>query len=242
MYEIFTRLFRGSKSELFTLLRKNLLEEHKTFLITANPEIFSLASKNKQIHDMLMDKRIIVSPDGEGIVKAARVLEFDIWGKIAGVDTVEYLFNLCSEFHKSLYLFGSSQDVLDNLEIILKTKYPNANIVGMKNGYDNKIDDIMEDIIAKQPDCICVALGVPKQEQAIYKYFDTFHKGIFIGVGGSLDVLSGVKKRAPSLLIKCKLEWAYRLMKEPVRIKKFYNSHVKFIYNVYKLKKRVKKT
>ncbi|MCI8540975.1 MAG: WecB/TagA/CpsF family glycosyltransferase, partial [Erysipelotrichaceae bacterium] len=77
----------------------------------------------------------------------------------------------------------------------------------------------------------------PKQELAIYRNLKKVDKGLFIGVGGSLDVLSGVKKRAPKFIIRCKLEWLFRLLKEPRRIKKFYQTHITFLFKIRKLKR-----
>ena len=79
-----------------------------------------------------------------------------------------------------------------------------------------------------------VALGIPTQEKLIYKHLADFEKGIFIGVGGSFDVLSGTKQRAPEFFIKHNLEWFYRIMKEPSRIKRFYNNNIKFILKLKK--------
>ena len=95
---------------------------------------------------------------------------------------------------------------------------------------------VFADMKAKEPDIVLVALGMPAQEKLIYKHLKDFNKGIFVGVGGSLDVLSGTKERAPQFFIKHNLEWAYRIMKEPKRLKRFYNSHVKFIFKLRKEK------
>jgi len=93
---------------------------------------------------------------------------------------------------------------------------------------------VFEEIASLKPDVCLVALGIPVQEKLIYKHLDKFEKGIFVGVGGSFDVISGTKKRAPEFFIKCNLEWLYRIAKEPKRLKRFYNSNVKFIFAVKK--------
>ena len=74
----------------------------------------------------------------------------------------------------------------------------------------------------------------------IYKHLNEFDKGIFVGVGGSFDVLSGTKKRAPEFFIQHNLEWLYRITKEPSRLKRFYNNNIKFLFNVNKEKKCLK--
>ena len=90
----------------------------------------------------------------------------------------------------------------------------------------------MQKIVKLNPDICLVALGIPKQELLISKYIENAKKGIYIGVGGSFDVLSGVKKRAPKIFIKLNLEWLYRIIKEPKRIKRFWNNNVKFLIKV----------
>ena len=70
------------------------------------------------------------------------------------------------------------------------------------------------------------------QETLIYKHFNEFDKGIFVGVGGSFDVISESKKRAPKIFIKLKLEWLYRITTEPKRLKRFYDSNLKYLIKI----------
>lgn len=96
----------------------------------------------------------------------------------------------------------------------------------------------MEEIKKLKPDVTLLALGIPKQELLIYNNLKDFEKGIFIGVGGSFDVLSGMKKRAPKIFIKLKLEWLYRITREPKRLKRFYKSNIKYLKKLNELKKK----
>ena len=89
----------------------------------------------------------------------------------------------------------------------------------------------------ESPDICLVALGIPFQETIIYKHFNEFKKGIFIGVGGSFDVLSGFKKRAPKIFQKLNIEWLYRIIKEPKRLKRFYKNNIQFVFQLKKIKK-----
>lgn len=236
MRQLFKKLYKDDAASFYTLLEERLLNEQKTFLITANPEVFMQINKNIVLKETALSDSTIITPDGEGVVHAAKKLGYSIWGKIAGVDTVEKLFTMCDQHGRSLFVLGSKQEVLDALRHKLDQIYPGMKISGMVNGYGFDEASVFAEIKEKQPDVVLVALGVPKQEQIIASHIQDMNKGIFVGCGGSLDVLSGTKKRAPEIFIKLKLEWAYRLMKEPKRIKRFYDSNVKFLMDINKLK------
>ena len=130
----------------------------------------------------------------------------------------------------------------DQLCVIAQQRHPCARLQAVQHGiasvsYTHLDDDeVFAEIAALQPDLVLVALGIPRQELAIHDHLAQFQKGIFIGVGGSFDVLSGSKKRAPTLFIKFNLEWLYRILKEPKRLKRFYDSNIRFLGMVKKLK------
>ena len=75
----------------------------------------------------------------------------------------------------------------------------------------------------------------------INQWFDQLDKGIFVGVGGSFDVLSDTKKRAPQLFVRLNLEWLYRIVKEPSRFGRFYRSNIRFLREIRKIKKQMGK-
>ena len=236
MRQLFEKLYKNDADSFYQMLEGRLLAEKKTFIITANPEVFMRIGKDAALKETVMSEGTVITPDGEGVVHAAKKLGYKIWGKIAGVDTVEKLFAMCDKHERALFVLGSKQDVLDELKKKLEKEYPGLKIDGMVNGYGFDENEVFASIREKRPDVVLVALGVPKQEQVIAAHINDLEKGIFVGCGGSLDVLSGTKKRAPKIFIKLKLEWAYRLMKEPKRIKRFYDSNVKFMMNINKLK------
>ena len=208
----------------------------KTFIVTANPETFMMSEKDEEMRKLLLDNDTFLVPDGIGIVKAARMINYDVKERITGIDIANELLKLGNKQKKSIYLFGAKQEVIDSMEKVLKESYPNLNLVGMSNGYEKDKDKIFEKIVKTKPDIVLVALGIPLQEKLIYKHLDKFDKGIFVGVGGSFDVISGHKKRAPKIFIKLNLEWLYRILKEPKRLKRFYDSNVKFIFKVRRQK------
>lgn len=236
MKELFDKLYNKSEESFYEILEKNLSQNKKTFIVTANPETFMMSEKDEEMRKLLLDNDTFLVPDGIGIVKAARMINYDVKERITGIDIANELLKLGNKQKKSIYLFGAKQEVIDSMEKVLKESYPNLNLVGMSNGYEKDKDKIFEKIVKTKPGIVLVALGIPLQEKLIYKHLDKFDKGIFVGVGGSFDVISGHKKRAPKIFIKLNLEWLYRILKEPKRLKRFYDSNVKFIFKVRRQK------
>lgn len=236
MRELFDKLYSNDEDSFYKILNKNLKNDKKMFVVTANPETFMISEKDEEMKKLLLDKDTILVPDGIGIVKAARMINYDVKERIAGIDIANKLLELGNIQKKSIYLFGAKQEVIDSMEEVIREKYPDLKLVGTSNGYEKDKDKILEEIAKLKPDIVLVALGIPIQEKLIYKHLDEFDKGIFVGVGGSFDVISGHKKRAPKIFIKLNLEWLYRIIKEPKRLKRFYDSNVKFLFKVKKYK------
>ena len=230
------KIYPDGKDKYYSLLKKDLENGSMRFVITANPEILMMSEKDDEIAKMLLDERTSLVPDGISVVKAAKKLGLSVKERITGVEIAEYLINELDKESKSLYLFGAAKEVIDVLAKKIAAEYPNIKLLGYTDGYAEDKDRVFEDIAKLKPDVCLVAMGVPLQEKLIYRHLSSFDKGIFVGVGGSFDVLSGTKKRAPKFFIKCNLEWLYRIAKEPSRLKRFYNNNVKFIFKIKKEK------
>ena len=236
MKNYFEKLFKGSKEEFENILKQNIIENKKTFVVTANPETFTYGDKDEEFNKLLLDEETTIIPDGIAIVKSAKMLKYDIKERIPGIDLANKLLEYANELNKSVYLFGAKEEVIDKMKEVLKEKYPNIKLAGAKNGYGKDKDETFEEIKQIKPDIVMVALGIPNQEKLIYKHLKDFDKGIFIGLGGSFDVISGMKKRAPKIFIKLNLEWLYRICKEPSRLKRFWNNNVKFMIKIKHMK------
>ena len=235
LQKLFSKTFNGTKKEYFEILKQNLLKEEKTFVVTANPEAFTIATQDDDYMKMLSSQETSIVPDGIGLIKAGNILNYNFKERIPGVDIADELLKLANQYEKEVYLFGAKKEVLEQLKEKIKNQYPNLVLVGKQNGYVSNKNLVFKDIIKKEPDIVLVALGMPLQEKLIYQNLNKFKKGIFVGVGGSFDVLSGTIKRAPQLFIKLNLQWLYRIIKEPKRLKRFYNNNVKFILKVKKI-------
>lgn len=234
MRKLFDKLYKKSAQSFYEILSDNLKNNKKTFVVTANPETFMISEKNEDVRKMLLDKETVMVPDGIGVLKAGKKIGYNIEERITGIDIANELLKFGNEQKKSIYLFGSKQEVIDSMKKVIKEQYPNLKLVGTSNGYVTDKDKVFDEIVKLEPDIVLVALGIPLQEMLIYKHLNRFKKGIFVGVGGSFDVMSGMKKRAPKIFIKLNLEWLYRIMKEPKRLKRFYDSNVKFLFRIKK--------
>lgn len=240
MRNLLEKIYNKTQKEFFDLLDENLESNKKMFIVTANPETLMIGVNTPDFNNVLMKDYVTITPDGIGVVKALSMLNFDVQERITGVDISKHLLEVGNQMHKSVYLYGAKQEVLEALVARIGTEFPNLTILGAKDGYNNNDDDVFKDIVDKKPDNVLVALGIPRQELLINKYYNQMKKGIFVGVGGSFDVLSGTKKRAPKLFIKFNLEWLYRISKEPKRFGRFYKSNIKFIKILNKLKQEGK--
>lgn len=159
--------------------------------------------------------------DGSGAVMALKQKGFKNVRKIAGC---ELWLKIIQRFltEKTFYLVGSKPQVIEETVAKLKMEYPEIRIVGYRDGYlksEQEKQSLIEDIVSKKPDVVFVAMGSPKQE-LLMEEIQKHHMAIFQGLGGSFDVYTGHVERAPEWWVNHNLEFAYRLLKEPKRIKR----------------------
>ena len=240
MDSYFEKIYKGSADGFYNDIKNSLAENRKKFIVTANPEAFMLGKADGEVDRLLKDNDTTVVADGIGLVKGAKIAGFDIKERIPGIEIAQKLLEYGNELSSSVFLFGAKSEVITALCKEINRKYPNITIIGFKDGYADNKNEVFEEIKKLKPDIVMVALGMPMQEKIIYKHLKDFDKGIFIGVGGSFDVLSGMKIRAPKFFIKHNLEWLYRITKEPKRLKRFYNNNIKFLFKLKKIKNKTK--
>jgi N-acetylglucosaminyldiphosphoundecaprenol N-acetyl-beta-D-mannosaminyltransferase len=204
---------------------------HKLHIVSGNPEVLHTGLSNKELFDNFSDANSIIIPDGAGVVIASRLIGQPVREKIAGIEVMEAVLSCCEKEGKAVYLLGAQQDVLEQCINNLSSKYARLKIAGFHNGFFNLSDcgEIIKDINNKKPFAVFVAMGCPRQELFITKYMNSIDASVFMGVGGSFDVLAGRVQRAPRWMIRLNLEWLYRVSKEPWRIKRL-GSIPKFLY------------
>ena len=198
---------------------ESYMDEKKNVLIaTANAEMIMRATHDSELKEILNAAALVV-PDGAGTVWAAHHLGYEMPERVAGYDLAQNLMAEASQRGQKVFFFGSAPGVAEKAKAKAEQLYPGIEICGVRNGYFKEADEpaIIEEIKAAKPDILLAALGVPKQEKWLWKYKDELGVPVSIGVGGTLDVMAGVMKRAPRWMQKAKLEWLFRGMLQPKR-------------------------
>ena len=179
------------------------------------------AQRDPELKDILKNADMLTA-DGAGVVLASGMLGNRLPEKVSGVDLVQEIFRTFASKGLRCFLFGARPGVAEEAAVNIIKDNPGIVVAGCRNGYfsDEECDEIIAEINKSAPDILLVALGAPKQEKWISKHLDKLDVKVCIGVGGTLDVLSGKVRLAPEFFRKSGLEWFYRLCREPRRAKR----------------------
>jgi N-acetylglucosaminyldiphosphoundecaprenol N-acetyl-beta-D-mannosaminyltransferase len=191
-------------------------------IFASNPEKNFSVPKDPLLYQTYKNADLLL-PDGIGIVWAARVL---FGARLKRVPGSEFIFDICEIAAKGgygIFVFGAKEDINKTAVNRLQKRYPKLSVVGRSNGYvnDSEMPALIERINNSYADILFLALGSPKQE----KWFATFcqhlkYVKVCQCIGGTLDTIAENVKRAPVIWQKCSLEWLYRLIIQPSRIKR----------------------
>ncbi len=155
--------------------------------------------------------------------------------RVTGTDLMQKICKEVSNKNIKVFLLGAGEGVAEKTKETLEKTYPNIKIVGTHCGSPSQKEDkeITEKINALVPDIVFVAYGAPAQEIWIDRNYKKLKSvKLAMGVGGAFDFITGKRKRAPVFMQKIGLEWMYRLLKQPTRIKRIYNATIKFPFRV----------
>jgi len=181
--------------------------------------LIALNAQKLNRNDVELDKIInnnIGYPDGIGAVLALKQKGLKS-RKIAGA---EFWLDIVRRFHKerSFYLLGGSEEIIEKTVSTLKNEFKDIDLKGYRNGFlgPGEKEALIDQLKVSQPEIVFVAMGSPKQEFLMDELISQY-PALYMGLGGSFDVYTGHKKRAPKIFIKLGLEWFYRLLQEPSR-------------------------
>lgn len=217
-----------SYEEIIEEITQRIKNNQKYRIISINLNKIILANQNKEMIQIINSFDCFI-PDGISIVKASNELK----ERITGIDLFE---KICSEHEKigaKIFLYGAQEEIVKAAKTNLQEKYKNIKIVGYENGFIKNNEDLIKKINDSGANIVFIAMGSPKQEKWIYENSAKIKANIFMGVGGTFDIVSDRLKRAPKWIRKMGIEWLYRMLKEPKRLK---NVPLQIKY-WYKLKK-----
>ncbi len=205
-------------AEAVDVVRRAMDTRAGVMVATANAEMLMRATHDEELRRILNASALVV-PDGAGTVWAARHLGHAMPERVAGYDLAQELLRCAPAEGRRIYFFGSAPGVAEKAKAKAEQLYPGIEIVGVRNGFFSPADNaaIIAEIRAARPDLLLVALGVPKQEKWIAAHLAELDVPVAIGVGGTLDVMAGVMKRAPHWMQRAKLEWLFRGLMQPKR-------------------------
>ena len=223
---------------------KHYLAEHRPLhLMGVNADKINMMSKNKRLKQ-IVNSCGIINADGASIILAGRFLGKPLPERVAGVDLMMELVKLASSEQHKIFLLGAKQEIVEKTAEVLQKKYPSLDIAGIRNGYFKREqwDDIAEQIKDSRARIVFVGISSPLKEYIIDYFLN--EKGInciFMGVGGSFDVISGAIRRAPLWMRRLNLEWLFRFLQEPVRLfHRYFIGNWQFVIAVAREKRKGK--
>ncbi|MEO1619820.1 MAG: WecB/TagA/CpsF family glycosyltransferase [Cyanobacteria bacterium J06632_3] len=198
-------------------LNQRVAERKGTHVVTLNAEMCMQAQEDEQLSQFIKDADL-VAPDGSGIELYFRLLKRQSIRRYPGIELAEDLLESLGPEQKVAF-YGGKPKVVEAAAAAWRVRSPQINLAIVQHGYVKgaEFEAFLEQLEQEQPDLIFVGLGVPRQEFWIAKHRHLCPHAVWIGVGGSYDIWSGSKERAPQAMRSVHLEWLYRLYQEPWR-------------------------
>lgn len=203
-------------------------------VVTINPEMINNAMQNPEFAEIINNAELVI-PDGIGVQIGLKILGYNV-RRIAGIEFSRRMIEECAKSEQSVALVGAKPEIVQKAKENLEHEIQGLYVTYAHDGYFRNDDEILNELKIRQPRLVLCALGSPKQEEFILKAKKLLPDALFVGVGGSFDVWSGVVERAPEIYQKLGLEWLYRTVKEPKRFKRIFPTLPLFVLKVLREK------
>lgn len=205
-------------------MTKNLIENsHKNceLIVAPNVEFIMRAQKDKKFYDILNSAKL-ATPDSIGVEIAAKIQKKPLKQRIPGQAYFRKILEIGEEQGWTFYFLGGKGDTAKKAIDNVKIRYPNINIVGFHEGFfkEDSEEKIIKEINSLKPNVLFVAMGAPAQEKWIYEHKNELQVDVAAGQGGTFDYEAGNVKRAPKWMQKYGIEWLWRLILQPSRIRR----------------------
>lgn len=228
-----------SVQETIDLVEEYIKTKTPLHLMGVNADKINEVNRNPDMME-IVNRCGIINADGASVIMASKYLGKPLPERVAGVDLMQSLVALSEKKGYSVYLLGAKQEVVEKTAEVLQNRHPKLKLVGIHNGYFKETDwpEISKELEEIKPDFVFVGITSPIKEYLIEFLQEDGNDSVFMGVGGSFDVISGSIPRAPMWMQKCNLEWLFRVIQEPKRLfKRYFVGNITFIRAVIKEKK-----
>lgn len=215
-----------------------IIKEKPLHLMGVNADKINQCVENPKMFD-IVNNCGLVNADGASVVLAGRYLGFDIPERVAGIDLMRQLLELSEKKGYTVYFLGAKETVIQKMLQKFEIDFPKLKVVGYKNGFflDEELESISLELVEKKPQIVFVGITSPKKELVIEHFMSFGINSVFMGVGGSFDVLSGEIPRAPLWMQRMHMEWFFRVLNEPKRLfKRYFVGNARFIKRVIQYK------
>lgn len=190
-------------------------------ICTVNPEFIVDARRDPAFSQVLAEASLCV-PDGIGVLWAAKRAGVKLRERVTGSDGIYHISERAAERGWRIFLLGAAPGVANEAAQVLCSRYPTLIVAGTYSGNpdDREWPTIRAQLEKTAPDLLFVAFGHPQQDMWIAKHKHELGVQVAIGVGGAFDFVAGVLPRAPKWMQVWGLEWLYRLLLQPTRIRR----------------------
>lgn len=214
--------------------RDFIARDQRGYICTVNVAILMMMRSDRRLQSFVNGAALVVA-DGQPLIWASRVQPNALPERVTGVDLVDVLCGLAAKEGHPVYFLGAKRSVIDTATNRLKARYPALQIAGVDDGYFGPEDAPQRaDAIAKSgAKILIVGMGVPRQEIFLEEQWDRLGVNLAIPVGGSFEVFAGTAKRAPVVVQRVGMEWAFRLAQEPRRLwKRYLVTNSQFLFHL----------
>ncbi len=205
-------------------ITKDLIENsHKTckLIVAPNVEFIMKAQKDKQFFTILNSAKL-ATPDSIGIEIAAKIQKNPLKQRIPGQAYFRKILEIGQQQGWTFYFLGGKGNTVERAIENVKKQYPKVNIVGFHQGFleNSEEKEVIKEINRLEPNVLFVAMGAPMQEKWIDTHKNELKVDVAAGQGGTFDYEAGNIRRAPKWMQKCGIEWLWRLILQPTRIRR----------------------
>jgi N-acetylglucosaminyldiphosphoundecaprenol N-acetyl-beta-D-mannosaminyltransferase len=205
-------------TEAAEIVRHFVIDGKPKLVVTPNPEMIVTAQADEMFKAIINRADLRVA-DGISMVVVSRLNGQPLKERVSGIDLMLKLLEIGADYNYRVFFLGGAPGVAEAAAGKIKQTYPGINIVGIHDGYFSAGDEsaLIKKVREADADLLFVGLGAGRQEKWLNQHLHELGATVGMTIGGSLDVLSGRKKRAPRWVQALYIEWLYRLITEPQR-------------------------